>query len=86
MLMSEIKFSKTEKEILINKLQQYFERELNQDIGQFDADFLLDFFSKEMGGYFYNKGLEDAQKVMAEKVEQINDAIYEIEKPTTFVR
>ena len=84
--MSEIEFSKPEKEILINKLQQYFDRELHQEIGQFDADFLLDFISKEMGAYFYNKGLEDAQKVMAEKVEQINDAIYEIEKPTTFAR
>ena len=84
--MSEIKFSKLEKDILINKMQRYFDQELNLEIGQFDADFLLDFISKEMGAYFYNKGLEDAQKVMAEKVEQINDAIYEIEKPTTFAR
>ncbi len=84
--MSEIKFSKSEKDILINKVKKYFDQELNQEIGQFDADFLLDFIAKEMGAYFYNKGLEDAQKVMAEKVEQINDAIYEIEKPTTFAR
>ena len=84
--MSEIEFSKPEKEILINKLQQYFDRELHQEIGQFDADFLLDFISKEMGAYFYNKGLEDAQKVIAEKLEQISDAIYEIEKPTNFAR
>jgi len=84
--MSEIKFSKSEKDILINKMQRYFDQELNLEIGQFDADFLLDFISKEMGAYFYNKGLEDAQKVIFEKVEQINDAIYEIEKPTTFTR
>ena len=40
--MSEIKFSKEEKEIIRAKIQLYFREELNQDIGQFDAEFLLD--------------------------------------------
>jgi len=84
--MAEIKFSKEEKEILIDKIQTYFQDELDQDLGQFDANFLLDFFSKEVGSFFYNQGLRDAQSVLEERLETINDAIYEIEKPTPFIR
>ncbi len=84
--MADIKFSKNEKDILIDKIQTYFQDELDRDLGQFEADFLLDFFAKEMGSFFYNQGLRDAQSVLEERLETINDAIYEIEKPTPFIR
>ena len=84
--MAEIKFSKNEKDILIDKIQTYFQDELDRDLGQFEADFLLDFVSKEIGSFFYNQGLRDAQSVLEERLETINDAIYEIEKPTPFTR
>jgi len=79
-----IEFSLQEKEILVSKVKQYFENELSQDIGQFDAEFLLDFFSKEIGVYHYNKGLKDAQDVFKSRVDSITDAIYELEFPTEF--
>ncbi len=84
--MSEIEFSKDEKEIIGKKIQLYFSEELDQDIGQFDASFLLDFIAEEIGPYFYNRGLYDAQVVLEERVETIKDAIYEIQKPTLFLR
>jgi len=79
--MVSIKFSPQEKEQLVLKLQQYFDRELEQEIGQFDAEFLLDFFSKEVGSFYYNRGLYDAQNIVNERVEHISDAIYELEQP-----
>jgi uncharacterized protein (DUF2164 family) len=79
--MTNIKFSLQEKEQLIDKLQRYFLKELDQELGQFDADFLLDFFSKELGAHFYNRGLYDAQAILTERLDSISDAIYEIEKP-----
>ena len=85
--MSTIKFSSTETEQLVIKIQSYFAKELDQDLGQFDAEFLLDFFSKEVGAYFYNRGLFDAQTVIAEKLahvsEMVDEGINEIEKPVT---
>lgn len=84
--MAKIEFSKAEKELIVRKVQMYFREELDQDIGQFDAKFLLDFFAEEVGAYFYNRGLRDAQAVIEAKVADINDALYEIEKPTEFVR
>ena len=47
--MSTIEFSAHDKSTLVDKIKTYFTKELHQDIGQFDAEFLLDFFSKEIG-------------------------------------
>ena len=81
-----IKFSKDETEILTRKIQLYFNDELDQDIGQFPAQFLLEFFTEEVGPYFYNRGLTDAQAVLQARVESITEALYELEKPTEFTR
>jgi uncharacterized protein (DUF2164 family) len=82
--MSEIEFSREDKKIIVQKIQLYFSENLDQMIEQFDAEFLLDFFSKEIGVYFYNQGLNDAQAVLSSRIDSIIDAIYEIEKPTRF--
>ena len=82
--MHQIKFTEQEKATLVNKLKEYFNNELDQEIGQFDAEFLLDFMSKEIGVYHYNKGLADAQDVFKSRVDSITDAIYELEVPTEF--
>lgn len=79
--MSKIEFPKQHKEVIIDKIQSYFEHELDQDIGQFDAEFLLDFFSNQIGKYYYNQGLQDAQAVIIGQLEHISEALYEIEKP-----
>jgi uncharacterized protein (DUF2164 family) len=84
--MSKIEFSKQEKEIIVKKIQLYFIEELNQEVGQFDAEFLLDFFAEEIGSYFYNRGLYDAQSLLERKLDDISEAIYELEKVTEFRR
>ena len=82
--MSKIEFTKQEIEVLTKKIQLYFSEELNQEIGQFDAQFLLDFFAEDIGPYFYNRGLYDAQSILANRSESITEAIYDIEKITEF--
>ena len=84
--MQAIEFSKEEKSILVRKVQLYFSEELKQQIGQFDAEFLLEFFSQEVGAYYYNRGLYDAQAAVSAKVDDIQDAIYQLEQSTDFKR
>ncbi|SIS58651.1 DUF2164 domain-containing protein [Neptunomonas antarctica] len=84
--MPAIEFPAEQKDAIVHKIQRYFLDELDQEVGQFDAQFLLDFFSKEMGSYYYNQGLHDAQAVLEKQLETIADAIYEIEQPVTFTR
>tara|TARA_R110000868_G_scaffold228092_1_gene481042 strand:+ start:570 stop:806 length:237 start_codon:yes stop_codon:yes gene_type:complete len=78
--MLQIEFPPQQKEQLIQKLQKYMSKELEIELGQFDADFLLDFISKEMGSLYYNQGLYDAQIVLTDKMESLTDAIYQLEQ------
>ncbi len=82
--MEEIEFSTEEKALIVAKIKEYFERELDREIGQFDAEFLLDFFAKEIGPYFYNKGLFNARQVVQVRIDEIDEGLYAIEKPTEF--
>jgi uncharacterized protein (DUF2164 family) len=81
-----IEFSKEEKAIIVRKLQLYFNDELKQELGRFDAEFLLDFIGDEVGAYFYNRGLQDAQAILAARMDDLNDAIFQLERPTEFQR
>lgn len=80
--MSDIQLDKQQRSEALDKLIKYFNDEMHQDIGQFEAEFLLDFIGKEVGNYFYNQGLQDAGKVFENKLEDIQHHLYELEKPT----
>jgi len=80
--MSKIKFSIEQRAAMVQKLQSYFDNELEQELEQFDAEFLLDFFSKEIGAHFYNRGLHDARAIFESRIESIDDEIYANEKET----
>lgn len=84
--MAGIQFGNEEKALIVGKIQMYFSEELNQSIGRFDAEFMLDFFSAEVGAYFYNRGLYDAQAALAAKLDDLQDAILQMEQPTDFKR
>lgn len=79
--MSDIEFSKEEKEDILRRLREYFDDELDRELGGFEAQFLLDFLIQTLGPYFYNRGLLDARAVFERRLESVMEAIYEIEKP-----
>lgn len=82
--MSEIKFAAAEKALIVHQIQRYFSSQLSQDIGGFEAEFLLDFFAEQVGAYFYNQGLRDAQAQLTGKLADLSDSLYELERPTEF--
>ncbi|WP_370979699.1 DUF2164 domain-containing protein [Agaribacterium sp. ZY112] len=79
--MTDVKFSKEETDRLVNKLKAYFDKEFDQEIGAFDAEFLLDFIAKELEPVFYNRGLADAHSLFSDKVDELGYLIQELEKP-----
>lgn len=84
--MVEMKFSTEDKEQLVYKVTQYFSNELDQHIGNFDAEFLIDFFVELIGPAMYNKGLNDAHALLVERMEEFGYLIQEQEKPTDYGR
>lgn len=79
--MSDINFTPAERQQLCDKLNRYLSDELDTELGQFDIEFLVDFISKEMGGFYYNRGLYDAQALISAKIDLMHEAITELEKP-----
>ncbi|WP_319380888.1 DUF2164 domain-containing protein [Thiomicrorhabdus sp.] len=79
--MERIEFTRAEKDRMVQKILRYFETDLDLEIGQFDAEFLIDFFAEEIGAFFYNRGLYDAEKMLATKLADISDELLQLEKP-----
>nr|WP_321460297.1 DUF2164 domain-containing protein [uncultured Cohaesibacter sp.] len=78
--MSEISFSKEEKQRLTEILQDYFRDEFDQELGRFEAEFFLDHLASKLGPIFYNKGLLDAQALLLRHIDNYNDDLYGLEK------
>lgn len=78
--MRPIKFEKEERAAIVSKIQHYFVDELDSEIGAIPAERLLAFFTEQVGPFYYNQGLADAQAVMARMVDTINDEIYGLEQ------
>ena len=80
--MSELTLSKDATTSLVSKLQSYFSDDLDRELGGFEAEFLIEFLARELGPYFYNRGLADAHALFMEKSEEIGYLVQELEKPT----
>ncbi len=76
-----IAFAKDEKTQQVHHLQRYFGAEPGQPLGQSDAGFLRDFLSRETGAHGYNRGVRDAQAVLAATLDDVQDAPCPLEQP-----
>lgn len=78
--MKKIVFPKEDKAAIVARIRQYFESELDQRIGELPAEFLLDFFSAEIGAHYYNQGLRDAHAALVKRMEDVAEDIYLLER------
>ena len=78
--MKPIEFSKEEMRDMVRALKAYFADEMDQDLGALPAEMLIAFFGRHIGPSFYNRGLYDAQVLIAAKAEETVDAIYGLEQ------
>ncbi|MBY6187322.1 DUF2164 domain-containing protein [Marinobacter hydrocarbonoclasticus] len=64
----------------LRQLTDYFEQQLDQDLGQFEGEFLLDHLLKTLGPVIYNQALQDAQALLQPRMELVVESLYELEK------
>lgn len=72
-----IRLSKEEKENALRSIQQFFEEELEVTLGGLQAEWVLDYFSKELAPYAYNQGVADAGNFMVQRIEDLAASCYE---------
>lgn len=78
--MPQIALKEPEKAEAIEKLKQFCEQELQVELGSFDAQFLLEFFTEQLGWSIYNQGLADAFGLMENSLEEMSEKIYELQQ------
>ena len=74
-----IELSKEARADAIASLQQYFERNMTEPIGELPAGLLLNFFVEEIGPAIYNKAIADAQARLSVRVADLSGELYEDE-------
>ena len=74
-----IELSKEARADAIASIQQYFERNMPEPIGELPAGLLLNFFLEEIGPVIYNKAIADAQARLAVRVADLSGELYEDE-------
>ena len=79
-----ISISRKNKDKIVQILQEWFKDNLDQDIGNLDAEFLTDFFTENIGALYYNQALKDVHTLIYEKTESLVDNIYELSTDTAF--
>lgn len=75
-----IDLSESDREEAISKLRQYLLEELDVELGSFQLQFLLDFFSENIAWRYYNQGLADALQATEKKLDEVAELVYELEQ------
>ena len=65
----------------VGSIQRYFRENMEEPIGNMDAEALLDFFLQEIGPLAYNKAVADVQERLQLRVSEIDLEVHEDEFP-----
>ncbi|AJJ20828.1 MULTISPECIES: DUF2164 domain-containing protein [Yersinia] len=79
--MADITFTREQTQRMARKIQDYLEQNLSIELEDFDAEFLLEFISRELGAHYYNQGINDAITQVEAKMLDITDSVLWLEKP-----
>lgn len=64
---------------LVDSIRRYFAEERDEEIGELQATFLLDFVLQEVGPSIYNQALRDVQVPLQTVVAELDTTLYEPE-------
>lgn len=80
--MTQIKLNPEQTARIVELIQTHFKEKLDSEIGRFDAEFLLEFFSSEIGVFYYNQAITDANTLLHSQFETMSESLAELEKWT----
>jgi uncharacterized protein (DUF2164 family) len=66
---------------LVAAVQAFFVTELDQELSDFKAREVLDFFVKRLGAPVYNQAVQDVRAYLQDRVSDLDVEFYEPEEP-----
>jgi uncharacterized protein (DUF2164 family) len=76
-----IELSGDRRDRIVRSVRKFFGQELDQDLSDFQAERVVEFFVKELGAPVYNQAIRDAHGFLQEKLEDLDGEFYEPEEP-----
>ena len=76
-----IKLSEEARDRLVTAVQRLFVQEFEQELSDFQAGRLIDFFVRQLGAPVYNQAIQDARSFLQAKLEDLDGEFYEPEEP-----
>jgi len=76
-----IHFAEDRKNAILRSLKDFYADVFDDNLSQYRAERLLEFFVKTLGPAVYNQAIQDARSFMLEKLEDLEAEFYEKEDP-----
>jgi uncharacterized protein (DUF2164 family) len=76
-----IRLTDERRERMLRGVRKFYAEVLEQELSEFSAGRILDFFVKELGAPVYNQAIQDARKFLQEKLEDLDVEFYEPDEP-----
>jgi uncharacterized protein (DUF2164 family) len=71
-----IELTEQKRKDAIASIQQYFVKNMPEEIGNLPASLLLNFFLEEIGPAIYNKAVTDAQQRLQARIAELDSELY----------
>ena len=65
----------------LRSVKKFYAEALDQELSDFTANRILDFFVKELGPPVYNQAIQDARKFLTAKLDDLDVEFYEPDEP-----
>ncbi|MGE8206626.1 DUF2164 domain-containing protein [Heyndrickxia sp. NPDC080065] len=75
-----MKISKEMKENAIREIQHFFLNERDEEIGDLAAENYFIFIKEKLGPIFYNQAIYDAQKMVNQRMNSLEEELFTLEK------
>jgi uncharacterized protein (DUF2164 family) len=66
---------------VLRSMKRFFSETLDQELSDFSAERILDYFVQQLGPPVYNQAIQDARAFVQEKLEDLEGEFYEPESP-----
>ena len=70
-------FSKEQEAEIVSSLRRYFTENLEWDLSEMQARFLLEYLVSEIAPFAYNKGVDDAQRFLLRLTEDLPNTCFQ---------
>jgi uncharacterized protein (DUF2164 family) len=78
--MTIVKMPRETKQLLVSGIRGYMETELDKEIGELAGEQLLDFLLGELTPHIYNAAIDDARKLLEERMSGVDDDLYALKR------